>query len=307
MEAWPIEEAFVVRPLASLLFAALLPVVLDAAPRRALSDPGARDRARAATRSVGLGLAFLVGSTALGPPLAEAEGGIASHAAGFLCASAFALVDARWVGAPRFRALAAGFTLALVVGGVAAEALAPWGIFVTAAAVVAAGAAGYRPRTPTGPDAAIGWVTGLGVAAGLAALVALPVPMTEIVPDDAPTYGDATWRLRVDPWDEQAMLANAWESRRRDELDTSLAQAREAARMGLLDGPRLELEAELHAARGDCEAAQRTFDRAIRARAAEAFDVDEIIEPLVLGGYQLPPTLLTRCGGLEHRPGLMPL
>ncbi|HJL20325.1 MAG TPA: hypothetical protein RMH99_31955 [Sandaracinaceae bacterium LLY-WYZ-13_1] len=152
----------------------------------------------------------------------------------------------------------------------------------------------------------LGWVTGGAIGALLAAGLALPWTSTRIGPEEAPHAGAsaAVWRLRIHPWDPVAMLAAGWASREREDYRRAVAQAREARRMGLPVAPTLELEAEVLAARGRCEEARATFDRALRARAARVFEEDALAAPLTLGGYQLPPTLVTECGGLEQLPGL---
>lgn len=145
----------------------------------------------------------------------------------------------------------------------------------------------------------LGWTAGAALSALLVGLVALPWTWTALNEEDAPHAGAslATWRLRIDPWDATAMLAAAWASRRRDEPDRALAQAREARRMGLASAPALELEAEVLAAERRCAEARAVFDRALRARAERLFEGDPLATPLRLGGYHVPPTLTTHCGG----------
>jgi len=177
------------------------------------------------------------------------------------------------------------------------------GVFAGAVAMLAAGLLAHRAQLASGsrPAAIVGVVT----AALLGALLALAWTLTSI-PEGAVTHhGDATWRLRIDPWDARAMLAQGWASQRRGELDRAHAQALEALRMGSPRGPALELEAEVLALRGECAAARDTFDEALRARATRAFDEAAVLEaPLSLGGYQIPPALVTECGGLERLPDL---
>lgn len=304
MGAWPIEEAFVVRPLGSVGLAALTPWLIDLVAARVVGEAGL-DRARAVLRPVLTALAFALGATALGPSLAPTEGGLASHAAGFLCASIAILVCTRRGGPVDWRRLSIGFGGAVLFGVAMALFAAPWGVALTSLVVLVAGGIGFRPQRPPTAEASLGYGVGGGLSLLLMALFALPIPMTAIVLEEAPQHGDATWRLRIYPWDENAMLASGWAARRRGQLDRAEASAHVAVRMGLSEGPALELESEVWAARGECETAQRTFDRALRARAREAFSGDSsLLAPLVLGGYQLPPTLLTTCGGIERLPGL---
>lgn len=305
MEAWPIEEAYGVRPVGSLLLVAALPFLSRALLARLVDDPPTLARALAPVRATHLGLAFVIGGTALGPMLAEASGGLASHAAAFLATAVIAAADQRASGPGDPKGIIAGVGAALLVCGVLGALGLPYGIPVGAALVTLGGGLAYRPRGPV-PDTttAFGWFLGGAASLLLVAAIGAPVPLTEIAPEDAPYHGDATWRLRVDPWDATAMLANGWAARERQELSRALASAREAVRMGGALGPSLELEAELLAARGDCEAARATFDRAIRARASASFEDDALAAPLVLGGYRLPPTLVTECGGLEDLPRL---
>ncbi|MCB9591220.1 MAG: hypothetical protein H6719_00695 [Sandaracinaceae bacterium] len=305
MEAWPIEEAYVVRPLGSVALAVGLPFLVEAALSRLAGDPETLARARTPVRATLLSLAFVLGGTALGPSLSEASGGVASHAMAFLCAALLVLADARAVAAPDARAAGVGFVAAALACGASLALGFEHSIAVGAAVMAITGAVAYRPPAPTSDAThAFGWFLGGAAALMLVAAFAAPIPLTEILPEDVPYHGDATWRLRVDPWDPVAMLATGWAAREREELTRATACARESVRMGGARGPALELEAEVLAARGECEAARSMFDRALRARARESFEDDSILTPLVLGGYQLPPTLITACGGLEELPSV---
>jgi hypothetical protein len=144
----------------------------------------------------------------------------------------------------------------------------------------------------------------VAISALLVALVALPGPLTAIDEAEAPRAGAdaAVWRLRVDPWDPVAMLAAGWASREREAYRRARAQARAAVAMGLPRAAALELEAEVLAAQRRCAEARAVFDRALRARAERAFERDPLAAPLSLGGYHLPPALVTECGGLEQPP-----
>jgi hypothetical protein len=132
-------------------------------------------------------------------------------------------------------------------------------------------------------------------------VIALPIGLgwllTPIAPDAVQMAGPRAgwWRLFVDPWDGEAMLAVAWGSRRNNHLDASQAQLEEALRLGATQAEAMELEAELLAARHDCVGARARFDAALRERARRQFETG-IFEPLELGGYHLPPSLVTECG-----------
>ncbi len=302
MQAWPIEEAYVVRPLGSLALAALLPILADAILSRVTGgDLALLARARVPTRAASLAMAWAIGATALGPSLAEAQAGIASHAAATICLTAAVFAD-RWrIGSGDLRPLVGGYLIALSVSA-SLSVVTPHAVFLGALIIGIASALAFRTRHVEG--SAVGpWIGG-ALAATLFALLALPVPLTAIRLEDAPQAGDATWRLRVDPWDENAMLASGWAARRRGDLDRASASAREAVVMGLGQAPALELESEVLAARGACEEARAAFDEALRVRASDAFEGDSLLAPLVLGGFQLPPTLVTACGGLDALPGL---
>lgn len=155
-----------------------------------------------------------------------------------------------------------------------------------------------RRRAANGPEG-----RGLGVAVGavtasiLVALTLAPRTVTAIPPRDAPNAGEsaARWRLRVDPWDPVAMIAAGWAARRREAHPRAAAWAAEARAHGANEADVLELEAEIHAARGECAQAQARFDEALRVRAEAAFAAP-LAAPLELGGYHLPPTLISECG-----------
>ena len=306
MEAWPFEEAFLVRPLGSLVFALLLPLVLDWVVRQLMTDPAAQETARQPTRATALALSWCLGATAVGPALAAARGGLMTLAGAVACAAATMAVDtwlrSRWPAATRKKPLAAGFALAALLTGMGLDL----GFLPAALLLLVAGLFAFPPdRGRTAGSASVGTWIGGAVACLVVALCALPFPLTKIEQEEAMHAGDTTWRLRVDPWDGTAMLAAGWAARRREDLDRADASAVAALRMGVGRGAALELQAEVLAARGECERARATFDEALEARAREAFNDDELLwEPLVLGGYQLPPTLVTECGGLETLPDL---
>ena len=129
--------------------------------------------------------------------------------------------------------------------------------------------------------------------------------VTSIELVDAPMAGHAAarWRLRVDPWDANAMLAEAWATRRDDDLRRAEAQKDQALRMGVPIPEVMELESELMAAHGDCIGARARFEEALSLRAAHSLE-EAMTAPLELGGWHLPPTLVTHCdnGGEDVAP-----
>lgn len=153
---------------------------------------------------------------------------------------------------------------------------------------------GPRPEPPARRP---GLVAGLVIGAGLVALPTLSEAATRIEPGSEAFLGSsaASWRLRVDPWDPQATLALGWASALGD--DPALARTRLAAArtLGADEADALELEAQLAAAAGECGEARARFDDALRERARERFEEGRW-EPLELGGYHLPPALVTECG-----------
>ncbi|MDQ3033729.1 MAG: M48 family metalloprotease, partial [Myxococcota bacterium] len=152
---------------------------------------------------------------------------------------------------------------------------------------------GPRPKPP---KRRAGMIAGLVLGGVLVLALVLTERITRIEIADAPLAGEsaARWRLRVDPWDSHAMMAWAWATRRRDDLELADAQLARAMRMGAPMPEVMELEAELMATRGDCEGARVRFEDALSARAQRAFA--EPWAPLELGGWHLPPTLVTECG-----------
>ncbi|MCC6873626.1 MAG: M48 family metalloprotease [Sandaracinaceae bacterium] len=139
-----------------------------------------------------------------------------------------------------------------------------------------------------------------GVAAGL--MLGLPLllaplaasELTEI--DDVTTAGEgaAQWRLRIDPWDTDAMLASGWGASRRAALSHAELRLARARELGADEASALELEAQLHAQRGRCAEARAAFDRSREVRAASLFEAPWE-RSLTLGGYHLPPAMVERC------------
>lgn len=149
------------------------------------------------------------------------------------------------------------------------------------------------PERPLPVPTRNGRVAGVIVAALLVALPWLAETVTVVDVASAPELGaDAAWRrLHVDPWDANATLALAWDARHREDLERSGEYLAAARHVGVAEPEALELEAELLAARGFCDEARATFDRALEARL-----VDPLRTSLVLGGYRLPRSLVTECG-----------
>lgn len=155
---------------------------------------------------------------------------------------------------------------------------------------------------PGPPDAAPSGGRGAGVVLGLllaGGIGGAPIALheaTDVTPADASSapIERALWRLRVEPWDAEAMLALGWNARRSNHLDRAQRYAERAARMHPDLVARLELTTELRAARGDCDGATQAFQRALEERARREFE-GVLEERLELGGYHLPPTYVTAC------------
>lgn len=103
----------------------------------------------------------------------------------------------------------------------------------------------------------------------------------------------ARWRLRLRPWDGDAMLALAWAARNDNHADVAEERLSRAEAMGCSPKGKWELRAELAALSGDCDAARSAFDEALRAEAMAAFESGASLQ---LGGYWLPEALVTECG-----------
>ncbi len=254
---WPIEEALF-RPVVSLLLAALVPLALHRAVVFALTfaREGTAERQHRG------------GVVAIG-----CVGGLGAYAVG-LTAIGPAWTDTSRGAAAHVSGLACALvTLLAAVVVWRRSRLGPISTFYQRAA--------WAQPVPTGLMlllAVIGW---------------LAVDITRMADDEAEIVSvDETWRrLRIHPWDGTATLALSWQARRREDLERADAYADEAERMGVASPALLELRAELLAARGDCAAARETFDEALSARV-----VDPLAVSLELGGYRIPPTLLTECG-----------
>lgn len=154
---------------------------------------------------------------------------------------------------------------------------------------------GPRPRAPA---KRVGLLAALLILTMLAGVLAAVELTTRFDADDAVTVSveRTMWRLRLAPWDANAMLAAAWGARRDDDLETAWRGLRWAEAIGIDRAPADELRAELAAAAGDCETARDAFDRALQARARAS--LDDGAAPLELGGYRLPPTFVRRCAPL---------
>lgn len=151
------------------------------------------------------------------------------------------------------------------------------------------------PR-PEPPATRLGLLAGLAVASVLFACAYGARTLTVIEADHIATIdGEAALRRqRVDPWDANAMLALAWDSRRDDALDEADARIAAAEALGAPRPELLEARAEVAAARGRCDEADALFDEAIAARSMDAFSADPFA-PLELGGWHLPPSLVSEC------------
>jgi hypothetical protein len=248
-------------PLVVLAVAALLPVGTARLLEWVYATTGDGGRAhRRALRAVGVGEAALcayLGTRAVGP-------GLVPH-----------------VGHPG--ALAFGAVAGVVCAGVILRA---WR---------ATHAARPDGEASTKTGRARGWVLG-GVAG--ACLVAAPIALlrvTDVRADEIHrvSLAGATWRLRFDPWDGEALVALGWHLRRAGDLEAAGDACELAARAGADAQARLVLVAELRAAAEDCEGARVAFQQSLEAQAERVFSrADAHLE---LGRYDLPPTLVTEC------------
>ena len=146
---------------------------------------------------------------------------------------------------------------------------------------------------PAPPNARAGLLTAIVVIIMGCAGAWLAMDLTHILPADVSTTGHtAAWRrLHIDPWDDRAVLALAWNARRQEDLERAEAYRQQAIALGVEEYLALELRAELQATSGDCDAARATFDQALASRVADPLEA--VME---LGGYTVPPALITECG-----------
>lgn len=153
------------------------------------------------------------------------------------------------------------------------------------------------PR-PDPPPRRAGIVASVLIALGLVAMPVLADALTEIAPGSEANVASyaARWRLRVDPWDASAMLSLGWVAARANDPRLASARASEARRLGAGESDVMELDAENLAATGHCEEARTRFDESLAERARERFAAAAAWEPLELGGYHVPPSLVTECG-----------
>ena len=154
-----------------------------------------------------------------------------------------------------------------------------------------------EPVPAAGPER-VGVAIGVLVAAMMVGAAAGLWRLTQIADDSvtSATEDGARWRLRVDPWDENAMLAMAWAVRQGGHMERAQAWLDAAEEHGAPEPESLERRAELAASEGLCEEARALFDLSLEAGARRRFEQDPF-GPLTLGDYHLPPTLVSECGG----------
>ncbi len=158
-------------------------------------------------------------------------------------------------------------------------------------------ALGEEPGPRPAPPPKGGALLGASVAVGLVALPVVVHALTDVEPSEIREVSEpaAAWRLRIEPFDREAVLALAWHARRADHLGLAAARADLAARMGPDDQSYLLLRAELHAALGECAEARDAFERSLEAQAEELFDQGAADAEIALGDYGLPPSLVRGC------------
>jgi tetratricopeptide (TPR) repeat protein len=139
----------------------------------------------------------------------------------------------------------------------------------------------------------------LGFALGVLPAAVWLAAERALVFEDVDEVGEerARWARRLTPNEGRPWLALALSARGRDQNEHALAMADVAE--GLRpDDDRfqariLELRADVHAARGDCERARALFDEALEARARAAM---ESLDLDLSEAYRLPPALAAECG-----------
>ncbi|MFO0693600.1 MAG: hypothetical protein U0230_08600 [Polyangiales bacterium] len=150
------------------------------------------------------------------------------------------------------------------------------------------------PRPPTFSLASFVSVTLAAAPALLAATTytATALPLASVASLDADR---AAARALLAPRDPQAALAQGWADTRSGHLDSAERRLAKAEALRADEVARLELETEIEASRGECEAARRAFRRAVGLRAERTF-ARVLDERLPLGDYAIPPALVRRCG-----------
>lgn len=155
---------------------------------------------------------------------------------------------------------------------------------------IGAGATLWQWReTKAGGSAALGLALG---AIPLVLFVTLEHATVLEDPTEA-SESQASWRRRLSPWDPEAMLALAWVAQRGEHLDIAQARLDLAVELGADEAYSNELDAELKAGGGDCDAAREAFDRAMAIRAERALETFDL---RLDQAYRLPETFVRLCG-----------
>jgi STE24 endopeptidase len=151
------------------------------------------------------------------------------------------------------------------------------------------------PRPPPPPRG--GTLLGVAIAITLVAAPVIVHAVTDVSADEVRNVrgSRAAWRLFVDPWDGEALLAAAWHARADGALDRAFELASFAERAGADAWSRHVLLSELHAATGECDAARAAFEASLAAQADRLFHQGLDGAHLELGAYALPPSLVREC------------
>lgn len=143
-----------------------------------------------------------------------------------------------------------------------------------------------------GPSLAV-----LFVAAALpfAALLALRgATRGEGGPYEAAALARAPLRAALVPSDADARLSLGFRFASADMLDRARGEAAYARGLGAVPARTYELESEIAARAGDCEGAERLFRLSLESSLGDILE-GHATTRLRLGGYFLPPSLVTRC------------